>query len=240
MRLVLPLINKGTPCLRQIIADWLKKKHLTFDMFLDQNKAKFEGASFFDRDICLLYRAPGGRPKDLLERLDLTMLVLLIGHSKILPQAPPSGWLNEPYPNHTDNASDIVRLRRMRNDLYHLPQCAVVDDEFEKKWTTLTDALIRLGAVDRSIRSMKTRHFNQLQKQHKAYAKLIRELFSRDKYFVRKYLQKGKKLDCRQSLQFELTAHQSGSEFGYNMAKRCTKCNTLSVTICSHCSSMYY
>ena len=146
-----------------------------------------------------------------------------------------------------------VRLRMIRNELYHSPLCAIANEDFKEKWTTLTDVLIRLGAVDHSIQDMKTCHFSQLRAQRTAYAKMIRELFSRDKYFVTKFiensskrLQKKEKLDnwmnakdqgLRQKVAFEAMGYQSGYQSGYNRAKRCTKCNRLSNTICSHCSS---
>ena len=180
----------------------------------------------------LLYpRAPDTRPKDLLERLNFTLLVLLIVQSKIFQMGPPNGWAKEPDFDHTDSASDIVRLRLIRNELYHSPLCAIANEEFQTKWTALTYVLNRLGSVDYDVHTMKTCHFSQLQTQRRVYAKMIRELFSRDKYFVQKFienttehLQKKEKLEVwmnakdqglRQKVAFEAMGYQSG----YNRAK---------------------
>ena len=207
--------------------DWLEEKNLTFDILLDHNKRNFtERAPLFERDKILLYPPVGTRPKDLLERLNLTVLIVLIGNCKIFQMGPPNGWKQEPHPSHMDSASDIVRLRMIRNELYHSPLCAIANEEFKEKWTTLTDVLMRLGAVDQTIHGMKTCHFTQLRAQRKAYAKIIREQFSRDKYFVQKFientskhLQRKEKLDVwmntkdqglRQKVAFEAMGYQSG------------------------------
>ena len=178
---------------------------------------------------------------------------------------PPNGWKQDPDPSHTDSASDIVRLRMIRNELYHSPPCAIANEDFKEKWTTLTDVLIRLGAVDHNIHDMKTCHFSQLHAQRKAHTKMIRDLFCRDKYFVEKFIEntrehllKREKLELwmnakdqglRQRVAIEAmgyqsgyqsghqSGYQSGHQSGYRKAKQCTKCNRLSNTICSHCSS---
>ena len=273
IRLAFLLINKGTPCLRKIIRHWLEKKNLTFDILLDHNKRNFtERAPMFEKDKLLLYPPVGTRPKDLMERLNFTLLVLLIINFKVFQMGPPNGWAKVPDPKQTDPASDIIRLRLLRNELYHSPLCAIANDEFKDKWTTLTDVLMRLGAVDRTIHGMKTCHFSQLRAQRKAYSKMIRELFSKDKYFAQKFIEntsehlpKREKLEVwmnakdqglRQKVAFEAMGYQSGYQSGhesghqsghqsgyqsglqssYRKAKRCTKCNRLSNTICSHCS----
>ena len=244
------------------ITDWLEEKNLTLDILLNHNKRNFTqrapgSTPLFESDKNLLYPPSGKRPKDLLEQLNLTVLILLIGHCKIYQMGPPNGWKKDPDPSHTDSASDIVRLRMIRNELYHSPLCAIANDEFKEKWTTLTDVLLRLGAVDHNIHDIKTCHFSQLSAQRKAYTKMIRELFSKDKHFVQKFIEntrehlpKKEKLEVwmnakdqglRQKVAFEAmgyqSGYQSGHQSGYTKAKRCTKCKTLSNTICSHCTS---
>ena len=232
--------------MRNIITDWLEEKNLTLDILLDHNKRNFtERAPLFEKDKMLLYPLDGARPNDLMERLDISLSVLLILHCKIFPVGPPKGWAKEPDPGHTDSASDIVRLRLLRNELYHSPLCAIVNVEFEMKWATLTDVLKRLGSVDYDVHSMKTCHFSQLKAQRKAYAKMIRELFSRDKYFVQKFIENtGQYRQKKEKLEVWMNAKDQGlrqrvafEAMGYNRAKSCTKCNKLSNTICSHCSS---
>ena len=227
IRLAFLLINKGTPCLRKIITDWLEKKNLTLDILLDHNKRNFtERAPLFARDKMPLYPPDGTRPEDLLEHLNLTVLVLLIIHSKILLMGSLKDWTQEPDPSRNDSASDIVRLRMIRNQLYHSPLCAISNEEFEKTWTTLTEVLKRLAAVDDDIHGMKTCHFSQLRAQRKAYAKTIRDLFSSDRYFVKRFIEntgehlqeKGrlnvwmnaKDQGLRQKVAFEAMGYQSG------------------------------
>ena len=266
IRLAFLLINKGTPCVRNIIRDWLEEKNLTLDILLNHNKRNFtERAPMFESDKILLYPPAGKRPEDLLEQLNLTVLILLIGHCKIFQMGPPNGWKKEPDSDHTDSASDIVRLRMIRNELYHSPLCAIANEEFKEKWTTLTDVLIRLGAVDHSIQDMKTCHFSQLRAQRTAYAKTIRELFGRDKYFVKKFiensserLQKKEKLDdwlnakdqgLRQKVAIEAMGYQSGYQSGYSRAKaqkieqqnimRQPRHSTGENVMCSKCNRQY-
>ena len=238
----------------------MEEKNLTLDILLKHNKISFtQRAPLFECDKKLLYPPGGKRPKDLLEHLNLTVLIVLIGFSKVFQMGPPNGWKKDPDPSHTDSASDIVRLRMIRNQLYHSPLCAIANEEFKEKWTTLTDVLMRLGAVDQAIHGMKTCHFSQLRAQRKAYTKMIRELFSKDKHFVQKFIEnasehlpKQEKLEVwmnakdqglRQRVAVEAmgyqSGYQSGHQSGYRKAKRCTQCNRLSntSTTCSHCSS---
>ena len=232
--------------MRKIITDWLEEKNLTLDILLKHNKISFtQRAPLFECDKKLLYPPGGKRPKDLLEQLNLTVLIVLIGFSKVFQMGPPNGWKKDPDPSHTDSASDIVRLRMIRNQLYHSPLCAIANEEFKEKWTTLTDVLMRLGAVDQTIHGMKTQHFNQLQAQRKAYTKMIRELFSKDKHFAQKFIENtSEHLPKQEKLEVWMNAKDQGlrqkvafEAMGYDRAKRCTKCNRLSNTICSRCSN---
>ena len=248
IRLAFLLINKGTPCLRKIIKDWLEKENLTFDILLDHNKRNLtQRAPLFESDKILLYPPDGARPKDLLGRLNFTLLVLLIINFKVYQMGPPNGWAKVPDPNHTDPASDIIRLRLLRNELYHSPLCAIANEEFQEKWTTLTDVLKRLGTVDHNIRDMKNCHFSQLQTQRKAYTKMIRELFSKDKYFAQTFIENTRKhLPNNENLDVWINAKDKGlrqkvaiEAMGYYNGAKCTECNRLSNTICSHCSSKH-
>ena len=248
--------------MRKIIRDWLAEKDLTFDILLDQNKRNFtKRAPLFARDKVLLYPPDGKRPEDLLEHLNLTVLVLLIIHSKILQMGSLSQWTTEPDPSLIDSASDIVRLRMIRNQLYHTPLCTIANEEFEKTWTTLTEILNRLGALDDDIHSMKTCHFSQLRAQRKAYAKMIRQLFSSDRYFVQKFientsepLQKNDKLEIwmnakdqgvRQKVAFEAMGYRSG--YSRAKAQKMEQQNLMSQTrlstgenvMCTRCSRQY-
>ena len=269
IRLAFLLINKGTPCLRKIIRDWVEENDITFDILLDQNKRNFtKRAPLFASDKMLLYPR-GPRPKDLLEHLNLTVLVLLIIHSKILQMGSLSKWAQEPDPSHTDSASDIVRLRMIRNQLYHSPLCAITNEEFEKKWTTLTEVLNRLGALDDDIHGMKRCHFSQLRAQRKAYAKMIRQLFSSDRYFVQKFIENtGEHLQKKEKLEAWMNAKDQGlrqkvafEAMGYTRAKPqktdqqsfmpqrrldvgnkvvCRKCSRQYSNICSDCSDRQF
>ena len=186
--------------MKKIIRDFLEKENVTFDEYLDTKKddiTKCQG--LFRKDKKLLYPTDGARPKDLLGNVDLTLLAVIVKAFSVFKPSTRKGWDNAPETDDKDPVSDIVRLRIMRNDLYHSPLWAITNEKFEKKWTTLTDALIRLGAVGDSIHEVRTYRFTQPREQHKAYTKMITEQFSRDKDSVRKFiennhenLQKGK------------------------------------------------
>ena len=78
----------------------------------------------------------------------------------------------------------------MRNHLYHLPKCAITQEEFEEKWKSLTEILKRLGAVDYDLYSVKARKF--IKAQHRAYARMIREQFADDRCDAEKFVKRVK------------------------------------------------
>ena len=181
----------------------------------------------FRKDIKLLYPADGASPKDFLENLDLTLLAVIIKVFSVFKPSIKKGWDNAPETDDTDSVSDIVRLRIMRNELYHSSLWAITNEMFEQMWTTLTDALIRLGAVDDSIHDVRAYCFTHPREQHKAYTEIITEQFSRDKDSIRKFiennrnhLQKENKMEVHKKLMSELMAYHSGICFGHKRATR--------------------
>ena len=191
VRLSMVLINDGTSCVRRIVMDWLQEKTLTFDMLLDSNRRGLKNSNrLYARQKKILY-PDSKRPENLIETLDLTLLLLLIGLCRMLRQ-PEGGWtsVNEPPPSSLDPSSDLVRIRLMRNELYHLPKCAIGKEEFEEKWKSLTEILKRLGAVDYDLYRVKSRKF--IKAQCRAYARIIREQFADDRCDAEKFVNKVK------------------------------------------------
>ena len=120
-------------------------------------------------------------PEELsLDNIDMTLLILING-ILILRDAPPSGWCSksEPDEKDEDKASDLKRMRMMRNDLYaHIVECTIPTPEFEKHWDQLVKILQRLGATITELDKIKQREFTK--EDRKRCAKRITTLFMGD------------------------------------------------------------
>ena len=115
-----------------------------------------------------------------LDNFDLTLLILICG-ILVLREAPPGGWNSplEPDDNQLDQASDLKRMRIMRNLLYaHVVECAIPTPVFEKYWNQLVEVLKRLGATITELDEIKFREFTR--EERKRYAKRITTLFRGD------------------------------------------------------------
>ena len=178
VRLACLIVNQGTLCLRRIIADKLAEWQLGFKELLTANKKRLRNSKLLFEDQKRLLLSKEAQD-DVIEKCDLTLLILLIG-LLVLP-APPCGWhsCNEPKPTDLDTSSDVMRLRFMRNDLFHCVQCAIPQEDFEKRWAKGTELLQRLQAPRASIDKLKPRKFDQMQRT--CYVKIIRVQFSCDR-----------------------------------------------------------
>ena len=138
VRLACLIINQGTLCLRRIIADKLAEWQLGFKQLLTANKKRLRNSKLLFEDQKQLLLSKDAQD-DVIEKCDLTLLILLIG-LLVLP-APPCGWhsCNEPEPTDLDTSSDVMRLRFIRNDLFHCVQCAIPQEDFEKRWAKGTE-----------------------------------------------------------------------------------------------------
>ena len=115
-----------------------------------------------------------------LGNFDLTLLILVCG-ILILREAPRSGWTSPlaPEDDHLDQASDLKRMRIMRNRLYgHIVECAIPTPEFEKHWDQLVEILKRMGAKVTELDKIKLRECTK--EDRKRCAKRITTLFRGD------------------------------------------------------------
>ena len=213
-RLSYLLIDQGTACIRNIIKDKLKEWQLGFKQIVIANKHKLKTWKQLFRDQKRLLLS--NTQDDIIEKCDLTLLILLTGFFKVLP-IPPCGWYSqkEPDPSDLDPSSDVMRLRFMRNALYHSVQCAIPQEDFEKRWAKGTEILKRLNARQSAMDKIKPRKFGVVQCKY--YVKVIRVQFSSDRPDAEEFVKQRIKEE-----HFVVTP-QLGLNTG-NKA-RCTKCN---------------
>ena len=186
-RLSYLLIDQGTFCIRKIITDKLNDWQLEFKQLVNANKRSIKKSDiFFENQKKLLLR---NTQNDAIDKCDLTLLMLLVGFFKVLP-IPTCGWRSqkEPNPNDLDPSSDVIHLRLMRNDLHHSVQCAIPQENFEKRWAKGTEILRRLNARPNAIAKIKPRNFEV--REHRYYVKVIRYQFSSDRPDAEEYIKK--------------------------------------------------
>ena len=226
-RLSYLLIDQGTLCIRQRIIDKLDEWQLEFKQLVQANKRKIKTCKvFFENQKKLLLI---NTQNDVLEKCDLTLLILLVGFFKVLP-IPPCGWYskNEPDPKDLDPSSDVMRLRFMRNDLYHSVQCAIPQADFEKRWAKGTEILGRLNARPNAMDQTKLRKFEIVERRY--YVKVIRIQFSSDRPDAEEFIKKSIKEERL------IAMPQAGPSTGEKVV--CSKCNRQYSNICNDCRSL--
>ena len=226
-RLSYLLIDQGTLCIRQIIIDKLDNDFkIDFKQLVEGNKRNINNCTYFLKNQKTLLLT--NTQNDVIEKCDLTLLILLVGFFKVLP-IPPCGWYSqtEPDPRDLDPSSDVMRLRFMRNDLYHSVQCAIPQADFEKKWAKGTEILRRLNARQSAMDKIKPRRFEVVERRY--YVKVIRYLFSSDRPDAEEYIKK--RIKAAQLIPMR----QPGPSTGEKVI--CSKCNKRMRTICSDCTS---
>ena len=117
-----------------------------------------------------------------------------------------------------------MRLRFMRNDLFHCVQCAIPQEDFEKRWAKGTELLQRLEAPRASIDKLKPRKFDQMQRT--CYVKIIRVQFSCDRPDAEEFIKQKFKDPI-------IIMGQSGPSKAEK--EICTKCNGPKCSDCSRC-----
>ena len=255
-RLSYLLIDQGTRCIRQKIIDKLDEWQLEFKVLVNGNKRKIGSCKiFYEHQKKLLLT---NTQNDVIEKCDLTLLIRLVSFFKMLP-IPPCGWhsMKEPDPSHLDPSSDVLRLRFMRNALYHSVQCAIPQEDFEKRWTEGTEILRRLNAKQSAMDKIKPRKFEMVERRY--YVKVIRVQFSSDRPEAEEFIKKkikeehliamprpglnmGDQRRCTgcnkpvNNMCNDCSNRQSGSKPKLGMGETCTKCNRQMSRICSHCT----
>ena len=223
------LIDQGTLSIRQIIIDKLNNDfQIEFKQLVQANKRKIKDCKyFFENQKKLLLT---NTQNDVIEKCDLTLLILLVGFFKVLP-IPPCGWYSqtEPDPSDLDPSSDVMRLRFMRNDLYHSVQCAIPQEDFEKKWEMGTEILRRLNALPSATDQTKNRKFEVVERRY--YVNVIRVLFSSGRPDAEQYIKRIIKEE------HPIAMLQPGLSTGEKVI--CGKCNRQYNNTCSDCISAH-
>ena len=226
-RLSYLLIDQGTLCIRQIITDKLENEfQLEFKQLVQANKRKIKDCKyFFENQKRLLLT---NTQNDAIEKCDLTLLIRLVSFFKVLP-IPPCGWYSreEPDPSDLDPSSDVMHLRFMRNALYHSVQCAIPQEDFEKRWAKGTEILRRLNARPSAMGKIKPRKFEVVERRY--YVKGIRVQFSSDRPDAEEFIKQ------RMKEEHFIAMPQPGLGTGEKVI--CSKCNKQYNNICSDCSS---
>ncbi|XP_031573583.1 NACHT, LRR and PYD domains-containing protein 4-like [Actinia tenebrosa] len=76
---------------------------------------------------------------------DITLLFVLLRNICGLTP-PPTGWDKPPVATDLSREADLARVKYYRNELYgHITETAVSDSDFDKYWSEISDALVRLG-----------------------------------------------------------------------------------------------
>ena len=104
-RLSYLVVDQGTLCVRKLITDKLYEWQLEFKQLVNANKCVIQKSNAFVEQQKRMLLAD---TKNLvIEKCDLTLLILLVSFFKVLP-VPPCGWrsLEGPKPNDVDASSD--------------------------------------------------------------------------------------------------------------------------------------
>ena len=260
-RLSYLLIDQGTLCIRKIITDKLNEWQAEFKQLVNDHKRSIKKShNLFENQKRLLLR---NTQNDVIEKCDLTLLIHLVDLFKVLP-VPLCGWRSqkEPKPNDLDPSSDVIRLRLMRNDLFHSVQCAIPQEDFEKRWAKGTEILRRLNATQSAIAKIKPRIFEVVERAY--YVKVIRYQYSSDRPDAEEYVKKriteehliavpkpelstGTKVICSKCNSQMIcsvctSGHQFSSRSGPSTGEqvKCSKCNRQYSNICSDCTSGHH
>ena len=70
--------------------------------------------------------------------------------------APPTGWHTMPADGDVSLKANIVRIKLVRNKLFHSVTTGIAKDEFEDKWNIVSSALVALGLDRTEVDRLKT------------------------------------------------------------------------------------
>ena len=154
-RLVRLVIDGGTHVLREFLHSLYPPA--TFSTVLKKNemslrKLKLRGKIFDDQWEQLF--PSSGFPPDT-KTFDITLLYLLLREICYL-SAPATGWHDMPADTDNSEQAHIVRIKCIRNELCHSISTAIPNDEFQAKWTLISDSLVALGLDTREIQKLKS------------------------------------------------------------------------------------
>ena len=106
------------------------------------------------------------------ENFDITLLAILL--KNICGLCPPlTGWNTMPLAADTSMGANIVRIKLLRNHVYHhTASCQLDDSTFEKLWQEISKPLVNLGIPQHDIDEMKVAPLNP---EEEAYIENLKE-----------------------------------------------------------------
>ena len=147
------LIDKGTEALRNTFDGIHSPANLS--AVLSANKAsllKLKPRVINDSQWDLLY-PPSGQPPDS-KTFDVTLLTVLLRSICGLPK---TGWGAMPVDSDRSLQANIVRIMRLRKDVYaHVTSTQVDNGTFEYLWRKISHVLVDLNILQKDINELKT------------------------------------------------------------------------------------
>ncbi|XP_013378923.1 uncharacterized protein LOC106150586 [Lingula anatina] len=147
-RIIHLLMEEGTKRVRELFFSAIPKG-LTLEHFLQLHQQDFQDLRqkniMSSPQYALLFPRPAGTQPDPMH-FDISLLVILIRN--VTSGGQNVSWKGRPKSHETLPEHDVMRIRNLRNTLYHNPSRTLSGNQFCKLWEELTDALSRLGTPD--------------------------------------------------------------------------------------------
>ena len=154
-RLARLLVDGGTNVFREVLHSIHPPK--TLQHVLKNNLRKLQSLKsrrvIFEDEWEKLFPTAGDPPDS--QTFDITLLHLLLREICCLT-APPTGWHKMPADGDASVEANIVRIKLLRNKLFHSVTTGIAKDEFEDRWNIVSSALVALGLDRTEVDRLKT------------------------------------------------------------------------------------
>ena len=145
---------------------------------------------------------PDDSPQPQYEAIDMTLWILLARH--LSRGKNHINWTRQPNETNIKWQHDVLRIREIRNRLFHLAQPELNQAEFNILWSEAESALFRLGASPDTIQSYKSRDLDPMQTS--LCLLQVREQVLEERHGVYMMEAKRRRHTCGFALLFALTA----------------------------------
>lgn len=137
---------------------------------------------------------------------DISLLDILLRNICGL-HAPATGWDKAPSSADKSMEADLIRIKQCRNNLAHITEFSLDEGDFQKTWTEIADALIRLGGVkyQEMIQKLKIDSMDHEDASH--YISILRSWENRDDILLdemKKIAQAASNSYCKGDLYFSI------------------------------------
>ena len=174
-RLARLLIDGGTHVLREFLHSLYPSA--TFPAVLNNNFTLLQklksNRKIFDGQWEQLFPPSGDPPNT--KTFDITLLHLLLREICFSLVEPVTGWHDMPADSDSSPEAHIARIKCFRNDLCHSISTGIANDEFQAKWTVISNSLVALGLDPKEISRLKIEPIDhdakrRLEEEIKKYA----------------------------------------------------------------------